>query len=196
MGYERIRRPRSARETIDLTGDDSEPESKLPHTPQPSRAERKRTRSEATSDIQDDQENHTRDSCSPAKRRRTALLDATRSSETLRAIRFFLTAEEIELMVGGRKSIYLWDRGLKTWKSTTAGYCMTPESALAFLACVKVRPKGDQQPLYLLPENIDGRVFYSGRNIDGWTIEVTLSEVRGMICDPQEGFYGYVVEFV
>ncbi len=73
---------------------------------------------------------------------------------------------------------------------------MTTENTSDFLTCIKVRPKGNREPFYLYPEKDGSRIVFSGRNIDGWTIEVTSGEAKGMLDDPQIGFHGYVAQFV
>ena len=135
----------------------------------------------------------------PAKRRRTYRLDTPPilSRET-RARRTILNIEEIELRLGDRQSVYLWHRSLKSWKGIAGLYIIggTVPRNLDFLTCVKVRPKGDNHPIYLNPaRGGDGELFFEGSDINGRTMEVTSGEMRDMIYCPEGGPYiGYIVE--
>ena len=135
----------------------------------------------------------------PAKRRRTYRLNTPPilSRET-RARRTILKIEEIKLSLEDRQSVYLWHRSLKAWKGIAGLYVIggTVPRNLDFLTCVKVRPKGDNQPIYLNPaKGGDGELFFEGSDINGRTVEVTSGEMRDMICCPEGGPYiGYIVE--
>ena len=119
--------------------------------------------------------------------------------ERLQSGRTVLKLEEVMLKIGNTQCVYHWDRETEAWKGTEGLFKVAGlfSSNLDFLIHAKVRHESHTKSAYLYPKRVKrGLNVFQGLDENRCPLEVTIGEMRDMLCNPEGRlFAGHILNF-